>query len=410
VDTPKWAPGAVAAASRQGSLSASDLFSGKAWDELLKGLGRAAQAVKELTPDSEETDLVSGYRHLLVLLALGIDECVRRDPGSPRLRPGNVDNVLKWGMDCPDAAYLGAPVRGGAGYRVRGSRGSVRYLGFQIMSGMTTTANVVADDLDIAPDGTFELLLSSEPRPGNWMPVAAGASSLVVRQFFYDWLEEEPARLVIEQMEGESSQHEPGEHELDPEQLANQLAVLGEFVEASVEFWGEMDKMLSDNGANTFRPPANRTDIGGAEENVTVWGSWRLGEGEALVIEVSPPECLYWSVALGNRWWESIDYANHQSSLNGHQAVVDADGQFRAVVCLRDPGVANWLDPAGHRSGPVIFRWLRAATDPPVPTITVVRLDELNEALPMTTARVTESDRARIVEARRAGVARRFVR
>lgn len=392
-------------------MTASDLFSGKAWDEFLEGLGRAARAVRELASDSEATDQVSGYRHLLVLLALGIGECVRRgDPANSRLRPGNVDNVLKWGMDCPDAAYLGAPVRADVSYRVSGSRGSVRYLGFQIMSGMATTANVVADDLDIGPDGTFELLLSSEPRPGNWMPIASGTSSLVVRQFFYDWLEEEPARLIIEQIEDESTRRPPTERGIGPGELANQLVVLGEFVEASVGFWGEMDKMLLDNGANTFRPPVNRTDIGEAEENVTVWGSWRLGDEEALIVQVSPPECLYWSVSLGNRWWESIDYANHQSSLNGHQAVVDEDGVFRAVVSRRDPGVANWIDPAGHRSGPVIFRWLRAATEPPVPTITAVPFDELDDALPAATARVSESDRVRIIGARRAGVAKRFVR
>ena len=59
---------------------------------------------------------------------------------------------------------------------------------------------------------------------------------------------------------------------------------------------------------------------------------------EALLIEVEPPEALYWSVALGNYWWETIDYANHQSSLNGFQAVLDDDGVFRAVVSRRDPG------------------------------------------------------------------------
>ena len=53
-------------------------------------------------------------------------------------------------------------------------------------------------------------------------------------------------------------------------------------------------------------------------------------------------------MALGNYWWETIDYANHQSSLNGFQAVLDDDGVFRAVVSARDPGVANWLDTAGH--------------------------------------------------------------
>ena len=116
-----------------------------------------------------------------------------------------------------------------------------------------------------------------------------------------------------------------------------------------------------------------------------MWGSWELGEDEALVIEVTPPEALYWSVSLGNHWWETIDYANRQSSLNGHQASLDDDGVFRAVVSHTDPGVANWLDTAGNRQGPMIFRWVRAQ-GAPVPTTRVVSVAKIDAALPAHTA------------------------
>ena len=89
--------------------------------------------------------------------------------------------------------------------------------------------------------------------------------------------------------------------------------------------------------------------MGAAAENVSTWGSWGLGDDEALVIEVTPPEALYWSVSLGNFWWETIDYANRQSSLNGHQAVLDADGVFRAVVAHARPGRGQL---ARHRRQP----------------------------------------------------------
>ena len=413
MDVPKWAPASVAAAARRGPATDDDLFGGRAWSDLLAALGRAGQSVGDLSRDDHPSDRAAGYRHLLVLLALGVDEVLRpTDPLEPRIRPGNVDNAVKWGMDCPDAAYLGTPVHGDASYRLHGNRGSVRYLGFQVMSGMTTHANVVADDLDVAGDGSFELFLSAEPRPGNWMPLATGAHSLVIRQFFYDWLREEPAQLTIERIDDGDDRDEPirAGASAGPAQLDNQLVALGEFVEQSTTFWADMDRALRDAGVNAFRPPANRTDIGGAEENVTVWGSWQVGDDEALVIEVAPPDCLYWSVSIGTRWWETIDYANHQSSLNGHQAVVDPDGVFRAVVSQRDPGVANWLDPAGHRYGPAIFRWLRAAGPPPVPDTRLVRLSELGDVLSAGTARVDPTARERVITERRAGVAKRFAR
>ena len=73
---------------------------------------------------------------------------------------------------------------------------------------------------------------------------------------------------------------------------------------------------------------------------------------------------MYWSYSLGNPWWETIHYGRHQSSLNAHQAVVDADGLVRVVLCGRDPGVANWLDTAGHSNGAMILRCVRTETAP----------------------------------------------
>jgi hypothetical protein len=378
----------------------------------LTSLAAAGDVLRSNRAPQTAIEQAAGYRHLLVLLALGIDDALRSsDPYDPKIRPGNVDAVLKWGMDCPDAFYSGAAVRGDAAYRVRGSRGSVRYLGFQVMAGIESTANVVADDLDIASDGTFELVLSREECPGNWMALSDRASSLVVRQFFYDWHQEEPARLQIECVERPDS---PDGRRVatptpTPEAVGRQLEALGEFVDASLRFWLDIEDAGRAQGLNCFREPANRTEMGGAEENVTVWGSWELADDEALVIEVAPPEALYWSVALGNHWWETVDYANHQSSLNGHQAVLDADGVLRAVVAHRDPGVANWLDTAGHRQGPMIFRWLRADAAP-VPTTRVVAFTDVAAALPEATARIDEETRRRAIAARRAGVRRRFAR
>ena len=107
--------------------------------------------------------------------------------------------------------------------------------------------------------------------------------------------------------------------------------------------------------------------MGAAAENRPVIGSWEIAPDEALVIEVEPPEGLYWSYSLGNPWWETIDYGSHQSSLNGHQATVDDDGVLRTVIAHEDPGVANWLDTAGHSVGPIILRCVRTETAP-VPT------------------------------------------
>jgi hypothetical protein len=149
--------------------------------------------------------------------------------------------------------------------------------------------------------------------------------------------------------------------------------------------------------------------MGAAAENVSTWGSWSLADDEALLIEVVPPEAVYWSVSLGNFWWETIDYANRQSSLNGHQAVLDSDGVFRAVVAHSDPGIANWLDTGGNHHGAAIFRWLRAESAP-VPDVRVVPFAELGAVLRPDVARVGAEERRRVIDGRRAAVQRRFPR
>jgi len=411
METPSWAPGSVGAAYGPALAGPDRLLSGEAWDSLLGSLSRVGDVLRSDRSPADEVDRAAGFRHLLVLLALGIDEALRHsDPYRPHLAPANVDNVLKWGMDCPDAAYTGAGIRGDATYVVRGRRNTVRYLGFQVMGGMENTGNVVADDLEMDADGRFELVLSATEHPGNWMPLVESSSSLVVRQFFYDWSSEQAADLSIECTarptgSGEDAPPAP----LSSAGVGAQIEALGAFLEASVQFWLDVEEGGRSQGVNCFRPPAALTAMGAAAENVSTWGSWSLGDDEALIIEVSPPDALYWSVSLGNFWWETIDYAERQSSLNGHQAVIDDDGVFRAVVAATDPGVANWLDTAGNHHGAMIFRWLRAA-GAPVPSVRVVPVSGIDAALPPGTRRIDPAGRRRVIDARRAAVQRRFLR
>lgn len=410
MQTPAWAPGSVGSAYRHGGTDADGLVSGQAWSRLLASLDRVGKVLRSERAPQEVTDQAEGYRHLLVLLALGIDEALRgSDPYRPRLSPANVDNVLKWGMDCPDAAYSGASIRGDATYKVRVRRNTVRYLGFQVMGGMENTGNVVADDLELDADGCFELVLSPDEQPGNWLPLNPASSSLVVRQFFYDWTGETAAELSIECTDRPSKLAPDPLDPLSAGGVAAQLEALGAYVEASVEFWLGVEESGRSQGVNCFREPAALTAMGAAAENVSTWGSWSLDDDRALLIEVAPPEAVYWSVSLGNFWWETVDYANRQSSLNGHQAVIDPDGVFRAVVSHQDPGVANWLDTGGNHHGAMIFRWLRAA-HAPVPPVREVSVSELDALLPTETVRVDPTERRRVLDARREAVQRRFPR
>jgi hypothetical protein len=63
-------------------------------------------------------------------------------------------------------------------------------------------------------------------------------------------------------------------------------------------------------------------------------------------------------------------------ALNHFGAVARPGGSVRLVVALRDPGVANWLDTAGHRRGTMCLRWV-GAKEHPDPKTRVVKLAEV---------------------------------
>jgi hypothetical protein len=133
-------------------------------------------------------------------------------------------------------------------------------------------------------------------------------------------------------------------------------------------------------------------------------GLFRLEPGQALILETDLPETVrYWNVQLSDPLWNSIDWLNHQSSLNGRQVQIDSDGKFRAVIALDDPHVPNWLDPGGWHEGSMMLRWTEASSGP-APTLISVSVGELRDHLPADTPFVTPVERDIAVRARRRGV------
>ena len=120
---------------------------------------------------------------------------------------------------------------------------------------------------------------------------------------------------------------------------------------------------------------------------------WRVGPDEALLLEVTPPECHYWEVQLGDRWYQSLDYVNRPTTINDAQATVDDDGMVRIVISAHDPGVANWLDTGGIADGYMTYRY-NLATSAPVPSLTVVPLSELEDRVHPSAVRLDPAERA----------------
>lgn len=173
------------------SVAEQRVASGQAWEEFCDTLKSAGAAMVFPGTPTDPLTQAEGYRYLSRLTRAGLEAFVEcADPHAPVLRR-MVHETVKLGSDNPDNYYMNANIDGTLEYRISGTRGTVDYLGFGTQEGnygeggqMPTTGYVEAADLEIAPDGTFELILSATEHPGNWLPMTPETGLVIVRQTF----------------------------------------------------------------------------------------------------------------------------------------------------------------------------------------------------------------------------------
>jgi hypothetical protein len=142
---------------------------------------------------------------------------------------------------------------------------------------------------------------------------------------------------------------------------------------------------------------------GGLDDQWYEEGCFALEDDDVLLAETRlDPQCRAFALSLTDAAFSTIDWANAQSSLNRRQAVVDPDGVLRVVVATSEPGVPNWLDTTGYRSGALQFRWSGTPTAPDV-SLRVLPAAALADALPESAVRTTPEERAAAIRTRQIG-------
>jgi hypothetical protein len=197
---------------------------------------------------------------------------------------------------------------------------------------------------------------------------------MVVRQTFLDKRHQRHAELRIERIDDDGTTHDP----LQPQELYDSLIYAGYYVKGVAQVGAQWATRQS-KWPNVFTDEAQLPDTNKFKDPQINWHQayFDLAEDEALVVEVTPPECEYWMIALHNHWMETLDYVHHQSTLNCHSAQLEPDGSVRFVVSHIDPGVPNWLDTTGHQRGTVGVRWVGPDVVDVLPATRVVTLDSL---------------------------------
>jgi hypothetical protein len=223
----------------------------------------------------------------------------------------------------------------------------------------------------------------------------------MIRMVSADWGNEIEPTLSIERIDQPLGRPRPPASALE-----GRLRALPMTVDAmALMFVDHFEKLRDEGYINRLK--VLTLEFGALQDQFYYEGTFDLDDDEALIVESPIPEkCDYRSLILTNEIYETIDWYNNHSSLNGAQAAPDPDGKLRIVVSARDPGVRNWLDTAGHPRGIIQGRWTGCDSQP-VPSVHQVAVSDVLAALPAGVATITPEERRRVVSQRREALQQR---
>jgi hypothetical protein len=352
---------------------------GRIWEDFCDRLKAAGDVILRPETPVTEIDRAEGWRYLSRLTRVALEMMLEHaDADFPTFYSAS-HATAKIGADNPDNLYFNATIAGDRDYRLRGTRGTVPFLSFGTKANryatdgtMASTGELDGKDLVLNPDGSFEITVSGERRPGNWLPSAADTTLLIVRETFLDRPREVPATVTIERLDGPTAPRPLSAQHLDRGLMSAAAFVAG--TARTFADWTQVFRAKPNALETVDQTPFRKA--GGDPNIFYLHGYWQIAPDEALVIDTPVPECDLWNFQLDNYWMESLDYRYLPVCVNKHTARYNPDGSVTFVVAAFDPGVGNFLDTAGHRSGTMLLRWTRARQHP-VPRCRVVKAANL---------------------------------
>ncbi len=380
------------------------------WHRFCDELRDAGELIFRDTTPGNPVTRATGLRLLARNVSLGLQfELENNDPDFPQLMH-YFDPVRKQGGDNADALYQGAPINGVDTFRISGHRGDAAFFAITVLeSGETpwgggVVGTLLGQDLEVDEDGRFELVLSPDQHPGNWLRTTPHTCRVTFRQFFADWENEQRMEARIERLDA-GDEVPPV---FTPERAREGLLGAARWVKWSTQFWADkIDLWQARRNEFVSYGELENQKIDYTPSGTPLIAYWHVPRDEALIVRVTPPVCRYWNCEFGNYWWETMDYRQRFTSLNSHYAHLEADGSLVVIISHDDPGRGNWLDPGGHEDGYLTFRWMDSE-EVPRPDCEQVARAELERALGDAGVAVSPAQRRRDLQARQRGIHRRF--
>jgi hypothetical protein len=393
-----------------------------AWSRYIQTLDRMRQELEgsDRFKDHPE-DRAKAFHTLMEMQAMAYNFAIQPRLAEPRLFRNETwaTNIYSLGQNGPDTDYRMAFLDGTQVYRLTGHVGDTQLTLIQMFNGLfgepvfQSRGSYDLKDMDVAPDGSFSIVIGGPPQKRNWIPLDPKVrfGFVLIRRMLTDW-DKNLGDIAIARISAPQPGVYAGE-EFSQDEMAQRIDRATDMVRFLNEEFGLglYDHYLKGAAGklNTWslRPAQTDNQLGNSFSRYAAL-DFSIADDEALIVTMpKAPQGVYWSFHTGDVWSRSLDFFERQSSLNNDQAELGPDGSLTLVVSAKDPGVKNWLDTAGRRNGVLFMRNYHAAADPAL-SARIVKFADLPREAPPGMTRLTPSQRAAALERRRASYLRAY--
>ncbi len=325
-------------------------------------------------------------------------------------------------IDNPDNIYRSIPIDGAASYVIEGrviypapvqqtmvlhNEKSGANPNQKIKSQEAENGAVSLETIPVARDGSFTVTVDSSPVNGRTNHLQSDPTVhdayILVRDTIPDWSRQNAVQLSVKRLAGP-----PVKPLRSDSELAAKAAAMTGSVARYFMTWAK--QRFYSGAANTVTHKFDRASGWGA----IACGWYRLEPDEALIVTLDRRSAAYLGFQLSDAWGQgqTSEYLANLGSLSGDQSRANMDGSYTYAISAGDPGVHNWLDTEGLRTGTYCIRWqafpagVKAAGA--VRAMEVVKMAALDAKLVPETVRVSAEQRKAQIDQRRKDYARRL--